>query len=95
MSIYYPDDESLSRTIVSEKVTLINKDRIMDKIQSWGWFIAGLICAVVALYLGFQMIFGDVGGFLAWCWKLPVIVVAAMAAIVFTDVGVNGDRPPR
>jgi hypothetical protein len=65
----------------------------MDKIQSWPWLIAGVICAVVALALGFQL--WTVGGFLAWCWKLPTAIVAAMAAIVFTDVGVNGDRPPR
>ena len=67
----------------------------MNKIQNWGWFLIGTICAVVASYLGFQMIFGDVGGFWAWIWKLPVTIVAAMAAIVFIDVGVNGDQPPR
>jgi len=67
----------------------------MKKIQNWPWFVVGVICAIVASYLGFQMIFGDVGGFFAWIWKLPTAIVAAMAAIVFTDVGVNGDRPPR
>ena len=30
MNIYYPGDESLSKTIVSEKVTLINKERNYD-----------------------------------------------------------------
>ena len=92
MNIYHPGDESLSRTIVSEKVSLINKDKIM-KIQSWGWFIAGLICAVVALALGFQL--WSVGGFFAWCWKLPCTIFAAMAAINWIDVGLNGDQPPR
>lgn len=84
---------SLSKTIVSEKVPLINKETIMDKIQNWGWFIAGLICAVVALALGFQL--WTVGGILAWLWKLPLAVFAAMAAIQFIDVGINGDQPPR
>ena len=123
MSIYYPGDESLSKTIVSEKVTLIKRRLFMnwvsffggmivailviglgvglwvlgDKktfaVQSWGHLILGATLAVVAVYLGFQLI--TVGGFLAWCWKLPVIVVAAMAAIIFCDVGINGDQPPR
>ena len=93
MNIYHPGDESLSKTIVSEKVPLITKERIM--IQSWGWFVLGCVCAVVALYLGGQMVFGDVGGFLAWCWKLPTAVFAAMAAINWIDVGLNGDQPPR
>ena len=91
MSIYYPGDESLSKTIVSEKVPLINKERIM--IQNWGWFITGCICAVIALYLGFTL--WTTGGFLAWLWKLPIGIFAAMAAIQFIDVGLNGDRPPR
>ena len=67
----------------------------MNKIQNWGWFLLGTICAVVASYLGFQMIFGDVGGFLAWIWKTPVMVFAAMAAIQFLDGGIHGDQPPR
>ena len=91
MNIYHPGDESLSKTIVSEKVTLINKELIM--IKSWGWFVTGVICATIALYLGFQL--WTVGGILAWCWKLPVVIFAAMAAVQFVDVGINGDRPPR
>lgn len=62
------------------------------QIQSWGWFIAGLICAVVALYMGFQL---WTGGILAWIWKTPIVVFAAMAAVQFIDVGLNGDQPPR
>ena len=67
----------------------------MDKIQNKPWFVLGVICAVVALYLGFQCLFGEAWSLWQWLWKLPVGIVAAMAAIVFTDVGVNGDRPPR
>lgn len=63
------------------------------EIKSWGWLIAGILCAVVALYLGFQL--WTVGGFWAFLWKLPVAVFAAMAAVQFIDVGVNGDQPPR
>ena len=33
--------------------------------------------------------------FWAWIWKTPIVVFAAMAAIQFCDVGLNGDRPPR
>lgn len=62
-------------------------------IKSWGWFILGTICAVVALALGFQL--WTTGGFFAWLWKLPVGIFAAMAAIQFIDVGINGDQPPR
>ena len=96
MSIYHPGDmRNLSKTIVSEKATLIDKEIIMDKIQNWPWFIAGTICAIVALYLGFQCLFGEAWSIFSWLWKLPVGVFAAMAATVFIDVGVNGDRPPR
>ena len=95
MNIYHPGDESLSKTIVSEKVTLIDKENTMDKIQSKPWFVLGVICAVVALYLGFQCFFGDAWSIWAWIWKLPTMVFAAMAAIQFLDVGVNGDQPPR
>ena len=84
---------NLSKTIVSEKVTLMHKETIMDKIQSWGWFVAGVICAIVAIALTFQLF--TVGGFWAWCWKLPVAVLAAMAAVQFIDGGLNGDQPPR
>ena len=63
------------------------------EIQNWGWFIAGLICAIITITLGFQL--WTIGGFFAWLWKLPLAVFAAMAAIQFCDVGINGDRPPR
>ena len=53
----------------------------------------GIVCAVIALYLGFQLL--TVGGFFAWIWKTPVTILAAMAAVQFIDVGVNGDQPPR
>ena len=86
---------NLSKTIVSEKATLIQKEIIMDKIQNKAWFVLGVICAVVALYLGFQCLFGEAWSLWQWLWKLPVGIVAAMAAIVFCDVGVNGDQPPR
>ena len=62
-------------------------------IQNWGWFVAGVICAIVAIDLVFQIL--TVGGFLACLWKIPTGIFAAMAAIQFLDVGVNGDRPPR
>lgn len=65
----------------------------MNKIQNWGWFIAGLICVVVVIYLIAKLL--TVGGFFAWCWKLPTAIFAAMAAIQFIDVGLNGDQPPR
>ena len=93
MNIYHPGDESLSRTIVSEKATLIHKETIMDKIQNKAWFVLGIVCAIVALYLGFTL--WTTGGFFAWLWKLPVGIFAAMAAVQFIDVGVNGDQPPR
>ena len=64
-----------------------------NEIHNWPWFIAGTICAFIALYLGFQL--WTVGGILAWCWKLPTALFAAMAAIQFIDVGINGDQPPR
>lgn len=63
------------------------------KIQSMSWFVLGCMCAVVALYLGATLVI--VGGFLAWCWKLPTAIFAVMAAIQFIDVGLNGDQPPR
>ena len=84
---------NLSKTTVSEKATLIHKETIMDKIQSMGWFVAGCGSAIVAIALAFQLF--TVGGFWAWCWKLPVAVFAAMAAVQFIDVGLNGDQPPR
>lgn len=84
---------NLSKTIVSEKATLIHKETIMDKIQSMGWFVAGCLCAIVAIALAFQLF--TVGGFWAWCWKLPVTVFAAMVTVQFIDVGLNGDQPPR
>jgi hypothetical protein len=62
-------------------------------IKNIGWFCAGVICAIIALYLGFQL--WTVGGFFNWLWKLPCTIFAAMAAVQFTDVGINGDRPPR
>ena len=96
MSIYHPGDmRNLSKTIVSEKVTLIDKELNMNKIQNWPWFCTGMICAIVAVYLGFQCLFGEAWSIFSWLWKLPVGVFAAMAATVFIDVGVNGDRPPR
>ena len=96
MNIYHPGDmRNLSKTIVSEKVTLIDKELNMNKIQNWPWFVLGMICAVVALYLGFQCLFGEAWSLWAWIWKTPVGIVSAMAATVFIDVGVNGDRPPR
>lgn len=63
------------------------------KIQNWAWFILGVICAIVAITLVCQLL--SAGGFWAWLWKLPTSIVAVMAAVVFIDVGVNGDRPPR
>ena len=83
---------NLSKTTVSEKATLIHKETIME-IQNWGWFVAGATCAIVAIALALQLF--TVGGFWAWCWKLPVVVFAAMAAVQFIDVGLNGDQPPR
>jgi hypothetical protein len=62
-------------------------------IQSWTWFIMGIVCAVIALYLGFQLL--TVGGFFAWIWKTPVTIFAAMAAVQFIDSGIHGDQPPR
>ena len=62
-------------------------------IKNWFWFVAGVLCAIVAVYLGFQLL--TVGGFFAWIWKLPVGIFAAMAAINWIDVGLNGDQPPR
>ena len=83
---------NLSKTTVSEKATLIHKETIME-IQNWGWFVAGATCAIVAIALALQLF--TVGGFWAWCWKLPVAVFATMAAVQFIDVGLNGDQPPR
>ena len=60
-------------------------------IQSWGHLILGIAAAVVAVTLGFQL--WTVGGFLAWCWKLPVAIVAGMMAIVACDIGLHGDHP--
>lgn len=70
-------------------------DKIMDKIASLPWFCVGCVCAVVALYLGFQCFFGDAWSLWAWIWKTPVMVFAAMAAIQFLDSGIHGDQPPR
>ena len=65
----------------------------MNKIESWPWFILGIICAIVAITLAFQL--WTVGGFWSWCWKLPTGIIATMAAVAFIDVGINGDQPPR
>ena len=118
MSIYYPGDESLSKTIVSEKVILVKRrlfmnwasffcgfavaavvvgvaallwhfDKLKD-VQSWGHLLLGVVCALVAVALGLQLF--TIGGFWAWCWKLPVAIVAGMMAIVSCDVGLHGDR---
>ena len=60
-------------------------------VQSWGHMILGVAAMVVALYLGFQLF--TVGGFLAWCWKLPVVVIAGMVMVVAVDIGLHGDHP--
>lgn len=59
-------------------------------VQSWGHLFLGVAAAVIALYLGFTL--WTVGGFWAWCWKMPIIVVAAMVMIVSCDIGLHGDR---
>ena len=58
--------------------------------QSWGHLILGITAAAIAITLGLQL--WTVGGFLAWCWKLPVGIVAGMVAVVACDIGLHGDR---
>ena len=60
-------------------------------VQSWGHLILGIVAAIITISLGFQL--WTTGGFLAWCWKLPVGIVAGMVAIVSCDIGLHGDHP--
>jgi len=60
------------------------------KVQSWGHLILGIVSVTIAITLGLQL--WTIGGFLAWCWKLPVIVIATMVTIVACDIGLHGDR---
>ena len=59
-------------------------------VQSWGHLILAIAAAIITIYLGLQL--WTVGGFLAWCWKLPVAVIAGMITIVACDIGLHGDR---
>lgn len=61
------------------------------KVQSWGHLLIGITAAAIAIALGLQL--WTVGGFLAWCWKLPVVIVAGMVTIVAVDIGLHGDHP--
>ena len=60
------------------------------KVQSWGHLLIGITAAIVVIALGLQL--WTTGGFLAWCWKLPVAVIAGMVTIVAVDIGLHGDR---
>ena len=80
---------AVAAVVVGVAALLWHFDKLKD-VQSWGHLLLGVVCALVAVALGLQL-WAD-GGFLAWCWKLPVGIVAGMVAIVSCDIGLHGDR---
>ena len=81
---------AVAAVVVGVAALLWHFDKLKD-VQSWGHLLLGVVCALVAVALGLQL-WAD-GGFLAWLWKFPVGIIAAMAAIVATDIGLHGDHP--
>ena len=79
---------AVAAVVVGVAALLWHFDKL--KVQSWGHLILGITAAIVTITLGLQL--WTVGGFLAWCWKLPVGVFTAMIAIVAADIGLHGDR---
>ena len=91
MNWYFFGGVAVAAFVFGVGALLWHFDKIVADVQSWGHIVLAMICAFITISLGLQL-WTD-GGFLDWCWKLPVIVVAGMAAIVATDIGLHGDHP--
>ena len=90
MNWYFFGGVAVATFVFGVGALLWHFDKIVADVQSWGHLLLGIAAAFVAVTLGLQL-WTD-GGFLDWCWKLPVGVFTAMIAIVAADIGLHGDR---